>query len=158
MEAPEEKEVVRGRKRSRYFWQWRSRSVCRSVGNLGQMLLPFFIAAFKSDLANGRTRKRRQVTRNHNAFCFFHLNRLSHPFSLLPPSAPHPRPESGRPHLGRNKSASGEREGEYGCEKGGTVCVPLRGLPYMTSEQKGGRARGSRNAQREMLHSCGQTV
>ena len=36
---------------------------------------------------NGRSlRKRRQVTRNHNVFCFFHPNRLSH-------------------HLGPNKSA-----------------------------------------------------
>ena len=52
--------------------------VVGSVGNLGQMLRPFFIAAaFSSDLAgrsagkNGRSlRKRRQVTRNHNVFLF----------------------------------------------------------------------------------------
>ena len=86
--------------------------VVGSVGNLGQMLRPFFIAAaFSSDLAgrgrgqsprkSGRSlRKRRQVTRNHNVFCFFHPNRLSH-------------------HLGPNKSAIASVKGR------GVLCVAL---------------------------------
>ena len=124
-------EVVRGRKHSRSVFLATARP---SVGGWGIWVkcfsLPFFIAAFNSDLAErtgarmdtepagGRmARKRRQVTRNHNVFCFSHLNRL------LSHHRPHSLPPS-LTHLGRNKSAVG-RERRCECEKGETLCASL---------------------------------
>ena len=75
----------------RYFWQRRgprSRSVGGEFGSnasLSPSLSPHSTRIWPSgrmdtEPAGGRiARKRRQVTRNHNVFCFFHLNRLSHP-------------------------------------------------------------------------------
>ena len=93
-------EVVRGRKHSRSVFLATARlsvAVGRSAGgefgsnaSLSPSLSPHSTRIWPSgrttdgrmdtEPAGGRiAQKRRQVTRNHNVFCFFHLNRLSHP-------------------------------------------------------------------------------
>ena len=68
------------RKHTRYFCRRSSRP---SVGNLGQMLRPFFIAtAFSSDLAGqspGKSGRRGNGDKSRETitfFCFFHLPSL----------------------------------------------------------------------------------